>query len=58
VAFNVGWFWVLVAFDGGTRDDAVEMVLSVEVGVEVEFERVEGVDEKSGAFGMLSLGCG
>jgi hypothetical protein len=55
VAFNVGWFWVLVAFDGGTRDDAVEMVLSVEVGVEVEFE---GVDEKSGAFGMLSLGCG
>jgi hypothetical protein len=55
VAFNVGWFWVLVAFDGGTRDDTVEMVLSVEVGVEMEFERVEGVDENFRGFWNAEL---
>jgi hypothetical protein len=59
VAFKMGGLWILMAFNGGACDGAVEVVLQVErleVGAEVEFERVEKAGE-NGAFGILGLGC-
>ena len=47
-----------MACDGGTRDDAVEMVLQferLESGVEVEFERVEEADENFVGFWHAEL---
>jgi hypothetical protein len=53
VAFKTGGPWILMACDGSTRGDAVEMVLQVgrlEAGVEVESERVEEADKSSVGF--------
>lgn len=58
VAYKMGGLWTLMACDGGTRDDAVEMMLQVErleAGVEVEFERVEEADENFVGFWHAGL---
>jgi hypothetical protein len=58
VAFKVGGLRILMACDGGRRDNAVEMVLQVErleAGVEVEFERVEEADENFADFWHAGL---
>jgi hypothetical protein len=50
--------WIFMAYDCGTRGDAVGMVLQVErleAGVEVEFERVEEADESSVGFWHAGL---
>jgi len=54
----MGGLWILMACDGGTHDDVVEMVLQVErleASVEVEFERAGEAGENFVGFWHAEL---